>query len=71
MKWMKGKSGADSSSSSSHLDGSQSAFAHFASSKPMSSHSVTCCSVPNNCSGSWIIDIGGSDHMTFNQVLFK
>ena len=71
MKCMKGRSGVDSNGSSSHVDGSQSAFAHFASSKPMSSHSVTCCSMPNNCSGSWIIDTGASDHMIFDQVLFK
>ena len=35
-----------------------------------SSNSSVCCVVPNDCSGSWIVDTGTSDHMTFDSTLF-
>ena len=71
MKWMKGKIGVDSNSSTtSYLDGNQPAFAHLTGINPIRSHSGTCCYVLNNCSSSWIVDIGASDHMTFNQAFF-
>ena len=44
------------------------AFAHFAG---ISSHSPISCAVLNGAQGSWIIDTGASDHMTFDFILFS
>ena len=46
-----------------------SAYAHFAS--IVSPHSSICFAVPNNCSSSWIVDTGVSDHITYDHTLFS
>ena len=46
-------------------------FAHFAGIVSLNSHSHTSCAVPHNAIGSWIIDTGASDHMTFDLNLFS
>lgn len=51
-------------------EGTQS-YAHFAGKDLISSHSSICCAVPNSCLGSWIVDSGASDHMTFDINLFS
>jgi len=35
------------------------------------SHSTACCSMSKACLGSLIVDIGASDHMTYNHALFS
>ena len=71
-KMMKGKQGTDSqSSSSSHSDGNQSPFAHFAGIHSISSHSNICCSMTKGYCSSWIVDTRASDHMTFEHTPLK
>ena len=48
-----------------------SAFAHFAGMASNGSHSYISCAVLNGARGSWIIDTGASDHMTFDFKLFS
>jgi len=64
---MKGKGIEEASSD--HL----SSFAHFAGMPRISSndhHSDTCCVMTNSQCGSWIVDTGASDHMTYNSHFF-
>jgi len=63
MKFMKGKQIATSKGEGF------SAYAHFAS--IVSPHSSICFAVPNNCSSSWIVDTGASDHITYDHTLFS
>jgi len=64
-KWMQGKQGTDSQGPS---DGSFSPFAHFAGVYTLHTHSNICCYVTKGWCDSWIINIGASDHMTFEQT---
>ena len=63
MKLMKGKQAANSQ------DEGFSAYAHFAG--IVSPHCSICFAVPNNCSSSWIVDTGASDHITYDHTLFS
>ena len=50
-------------------DGGFNAYAHFVG--IIGSHSSVCFAMPGNCSDSWIVDTGASDHITFNSSLFS
>ena len=60
MKIMKGKNTA------AHQFDNMQSFAHFAGMINKSSHSGTCYAVQSDSHGSWIVDTGASDHMTYN-----
>jgi len=47
------------------------AFAHFASMTSINTQSHISYAVLNSAFGSWIIDTGASDHMTFDSNLFS
>jgi len=63
MKWLQHKQGSDSHEASTASTASSSPFAHFAG---IPTQSNVCCSVHTGCCGSWIVDTGASDHMTFD-----
>ena len=65
MRLVKGQTGMDTHSSD-HI-----AFAHFTGMTITGSHSSTSCAVLNTITGSWIIDTGASDHMTYDLSLFS
>ena len=63
MKWMQNKQ--DSYSHGASDANSSSPFAHFAG---IHIPSNICCSMNTGCCGSWIVDTGASDHMTFDHT---
>ena len=64
LKLMKGKGTTEVSAEQLN------SFAHFAGMVGNSSHSNICCTVNNSPCGSWIVDTGASDHMSYNPQLF-
>ena len=64
LKLMKGKGLVEASAE--HLN----SFAHFAGMIGKGSRSNICCTVNNSPCGSWIVDTGASDHMTYNSQMF-
>ena len=49
-----------------HQADNEHSFAHFTSMVSNNSHSNICCAMQNGYCGSWIVDAGTSDHMTYN-----
>jgi len=45
-------------------------FAHFAGMTSNGYHLSKCSVVHNNCCGSWIVDTGASNYITYNQHFF-
>ena len=65
MRLMKPKLGGEVQSADSG------AFTHFAGTASLGTHSSISCAVFPKMLGSWIIDTGASDHMTFDPTLFS